>query len=139
MKENEVTVDFLKGPDDICLHEPVHQRLLWVLAKRGTIKLVYNSELAHKRMLQILHELMPSTYSEEVVLGLDGTDYSQLPKLAKPFDDLSDQHFTVTDDAILEVQEADYVSYEVCRTRRPPSAINAYLKAIREQSTSVLE
>lgn len=132
MREKEAVADFLKDADDVCLHEPVHKRMLWVLAKRGTIKLVYNSELAHKRMLQILHELMPSTYSEEVLLGLDGMDSSQLPELDKPFDDLSNQHFTVTDDDIVEVFESDYASYEVHRTRRPPPAIIVFLKAIKK-------
>ena len=54
-------------------------------------------------MLHFLHKLLPSTYSEEVVLGLDGIDPTLLPKLDEPFDFSYDSPHEVVDGDIIEI------------------------------------
>lgn len=125
----------ISGTSTICSGGLGRMGMRQLLAEHGVIIMLGRSRLARMdNMRQLLGELMPSDYSAGVALGLDG---DPAPEPDKPFQ-CADQHFTVTDDAIVEVCEAEYASYEVQRTRRPPPAIIAFLRSIREQSISVL-
>ena len=112
--ETVVTVKYFELADEIFSDELVCKASLQVLVDRGTIKMLCSNEPKRKTMVQLLHDLMPSFHSEEVLLGLESSLLPEPPELDEPFSFAYDEPHEVNDGDIIEIcmeaEEGDFVS-----------------------------
>lgn len=111
--ETVVTVKYLELAEEIFSDELVFKARLQVLVDKGIVRMICGKEPKRKTMVQLLHDLMPSFYSEEVLLGLEGSSLPEPPELDEPFNFAYDEPHEVNDGDIIEIcmeaEEGDFV------------------------------